>query len=98
MSFQVPFTCNPNKSYVKMPVSAYRWAARNLNGISQCTFSYGASKDIVLVHTVQLKPQSSGRMVSSGISDILQSPETDFRHETEASKVMVDFKFDALYR
>ena len=24
--------------------------------------------------------------------------EIDFRHETEASKVVVDFKFDALYR
>ena len=27
-----------------------------------------------------------------------QLPETDFRHETEARKVIVDFKFDALYR
>ena len=26
----------------------------------------------------------------------LRSPETDFRHETEARRVMVDFKFDAL--
>ena len=25
-------------------------------------------------------------------------PEIDFHHETEARKVMVDFKFDALYR
>ena len=27
-----------------------------------------------------------------------QSSETDFRYETKARKVMVDFKFDALYR
>ena len=27
-----------------------------------------------------------------------QAPEIDFRYETEARKVMVDFKFDALYR
>ena len=27
----------------------------------------------------------------------MRSPETDFCHETEARKVMVDFKFDALY-
>ena len=27
-----------------------------------------------------------------------RAPEFDFRYETEASKVMVDFKFDALYR
>ena len=28
----------------------------------------------------------------------LAAPEIDFRHETEARKKMVDFKFDALYR
>ena len=27
-----------------------------------------------------------------------QAPEMDFRYETKARKVMVDFKFDALYR
>ena len=27
-----------------------------------------------------------------------RAPEIDFRYETEARKVMVDFKFDALYR
>ena len=47
---------------------------RVFNGINQCTISYGASKDFILVHTVQLKmvtaPHSSGRMVSSGISDV----------------------------
>ena len=26
-----------------------------------------------------------------------RAPEIDFRYETEAKKVMVDFKFDALY-
>ena len=28
------------------------------------------AKDLILVHTVQLKPQISGRMVSRGISDV----------------------------
>ena len=46
-----------------------------LNGVSQCTISYGASKDLILFHIVQLKPMikthSSGRMVSSGISDVM---------------------------
>ena len=28
----------------------------------------------------------------------LRVPEIDFRYETKARKVMVDFKFDALYR
>ena len=27
-----------------------------------------------------------------------RAPEIDFRYETKARKVMVDFKFDALYR
>ena len=39
---------------------------RNLNSVSQCTISYGASKDLILVYTVQLKPMikahSSGRI------------------------------------
>ena len=47
----------------------------DLYGISQHTISYGDSKDLILVHTVQLKPilkaNSSGRMVSSGISDVV---------------------------
>ena len=37
--------------------------------------SYRASKDLILVHTVQLKPMikahSSGKMVSSGIIDVV---------------------------
>ena len=45
------------------------------NGVSQCTITYGASKYLILVHTVQLKPMikahSSGGMVSSGISDVV---------------------------
>ena len=64
------------------------------------------------MHTVQLKPtikaQISGRMASIGISDVVtasvyidgfsRAPEIDFRYETKARKVIVDFKFDALYR
>ena len=64
------------------------------------------AKDLILVHTVQLKPmikaQISGRMLSSGISDVaiasVHSEKINFRYETKARKVMVDFKFDALYR
>ena len=45
------------------------------NGVSQGTISYGASKDLILVHTVQLKliikAHFSGRLVSSGISDVV---------------------------
>ena len=29
---------------------------------------------------------------------VLAAPEIDFRYETKARKVMVNFKFDALYR
>ena len=80
------------------------------------------AKNLILVHTVELKPmtkaQISGRMVSSGISDVafasVNSEKTHLNklmitiiiitsnksdgYETEARKVMVDFKFDALYR
>ena len=67
-----------------------------------------------------IKAQISGRIISSGISDVAitsvysektclkkmimtiddfwRAPEIDFRYETKARKVMVDFKFDALYR
>ena len=101
------------------------------NSVSQCTISYGPSKDLILVHTVQLKPMIkahfSGRMVSSGISDVAftsvysektrlkklmimiiimnKSQETTvfsslqkLTSASKARKVMVDFKFDALYR
>ena len=30
--------------------------------------------------------------------DFLRVPEFDFSYETNARKVMIDFKFDALYR
>ena len=47
---------------------------RNLSGVSQRTINYGASKDLIL-DTVQLKlmikTHSSGKMVSSGISDVV---------------------------
>ena len=55
----------------------YQWVGRNLNGINQHTIRHGASKDLSLVHRVQLKnkvkPHSSGRMVSIGISDAVIS-------------------------
>ena len=91
------------------------------------------AKDVDLVHTVQLKPmikaQISGKMISSGISDVtiasVYSEKTRLKKmimiiiimnlsqetmvfggrqkltsaiETKTRKVMVDFKFDALYR
>ena len=34
----------------------YWWVERTLNGVSQCTISYGDSKDLILVHTVKLNP------------------------------------------
>ena len=52
----------------------YRWAGVNENGASISSANEPA-KDLILVHTVQLKPiikaHFSGRMVSSGISDVL---------------------------
>ena len=45
-----------------------RWAGRNSTGI---TISYGASKDLILVHTVQLKPMIKAYLVSIGISDVV---------------------------
>ena len=46
-----------------------------LNGISYTPSANEPAKDLILVHTVQLKPmikaQISGRMVSSGISDVV---------------------------
>ena len=72
------------------------------------------------------KSQISGKLVSSGISDVVftsvysektplkklmfdyeyitrnnffwRAPEIDFCYETEAKKLIIDFKFDALYR
>ena len=64
----VPFSMTPYLPYIG---GRYRWAGRNLNGISQHTISYGSSNDLILDHTVQLKPMikalSSGRMVSSDV-------------------------------
>ena len=41
------------------------------NGITQGSISYGASKDLILVRTLQLKPiikaHFSGKFISSGI-------------------------------
>ena len=118
--------------------SLYWWAVLVgvENGVNQGTISYGASKDLILVHTVQkkamIKAHFSGKIVSGGISDgvitsvhsekaclkklmkrmmtmmmmmmiinhkkedVQRAPEIDSHHETEARKVMVDFKFDAL--
>ena len=51
------------------------WAEKNFNDVSHLTISDGASKDFILVHSVQLKTMikahSSVRMVSSGISDVV---------------------------
>ena len=60
-----------------------------------------------------IKAQISVRMISSGLSDVeiasvysekivrsdgsWRAPEIDFLYETKARKVVVDFKFDALY-
>ena len=69
----------------------YQWAGRNLNGISQHTISYGASKDLILVYTVQLKPMikahSSGRVVSNGISDVVIASE--YSEKTHLKKLMM---------
>ena len=112
--------------------SLHWWVGRNLNGISQCTISYRVNKDLILFHKVQLKPMkkshSSGRIVSSGISDVVIASVhsektrlkqmivmiiimTESQEKTvfsgrqkltsamnQAKKVMVDFKFDVLYR
>ena len=55
------------------PASVVAW--RNLNGGSLHTINYGASKDLILEHTVQLKPMIKahfpGRKVSSGIIDVV---------------------------
>ena len=67
---------------------------RNLNGISQYTISYGASKDLILVHRVQLKPMikahSSRRIVSSGISDVvITSVHSEKTHLTKLMMIMM---------
>ena len=47
---------------------------------------------VIIIIIIIIMNKSQEATVFSG------SPETKFRHETEARKVMVDFKFDALYR
>ena len=53
--------------------------------------SYGASKDLILVHTVQLKPlikaHYSGKMISSGISDVVIA--SVHSEETHLKKLMM---------
>ena len=69
----------------------YWWEGRNLNGVSQCTISYGASIDLILVHTVQLKPMikahSSGRVVSSVINDVVMA--SVYSKKTHLKKLMM---------
>ena len=61
------------------------------NGVSQGTISYGASKDLILVHRVQLKPMIkahfSGTMVSSGISDVAFA--SVYSEKTRLKKLMM---------
>ena len=61
--------------YLPYSGGRYRWSGRNFNGVSEHTVSYRSSKDLILIHRVQLKlmtiAHSSGRMVSSGISDVV---------------------------
>ena len=54
-------------------------AGRNLNGVSQRTISYGASKDLILVHTVQL-----------GISDVvITSVHSEKTHRKKLMMIMI---------
>ena len=55
------------------------------------TIRYRASKDFILVHTVQLKPMIkayfSGKMVSSGTSDVAVTEKTRLKkYDTNYSK------------
>ena len=71
---------HPNISFFHLPSvifndplpSLYWWAGRNLNGAPSAN---EPANDHILIHTVRLKPMikahSSGRMVSSGISDVV---------------------------
>ena len=42
--------------YLRYNCRRYRWVGRNLNCSTQNTISYGTSKYLILIHTVQLKP------------------------------------------
>ena len=61
------------------------------NGISQGTISYGPCNDLILVHTVQLAPviklHFSGRMVSSGTSDVAFA--SVYSEKTRLKKLMM---------
>ena len=54
--------------------------------------------DVVIasVHSEKTRLKKSMMIIMKNDS-FWRSPETDFCHETEARKVMVDFKFNALY-
>ena len=72
----------------------YQWAGKNLNGVSQHTINYGASKDLILAHTVQLKPMIkahfSGRIVSSGKSDVaIASVHSEKTRQKKLMKVII---------
>ena len=61
------------------------------------------AKDVVLVHTVQ-NPSEEDDYDNCYYEFIARNdgfwraPEIDFCYETKARKVLVDFKFDSLYR
>ena len=61
------------------------------NGVSQVIISYGASKDLILLHTVQLKPMIkahiSGKLVSSGISDVVIT--SVYSEKTRLKKLLI---------
>ena len=58
---------------------------------SASALSYEPTKDLILVHTVQLKPMIkahfSGRMVSSGISDVAFA--SVYSEKTRLKKLMM---------
>ena len=61
--------------------SLYWWAVSvgGKNGVSQGTIIYATSKDLILVHTIQLKTMIivhfSGKLVFNGISDVRKPSE-----------------------
>ena len=63
------------------------------NGVSQGTINNGASKDLILVHTEQLKPMIkahiSGRPVSSGINDVVITTVYSEKTRLELMKMMM---------
>ena len=67
----VTFSRTPYHSYIG---GHYRWVGGIIIVSDSIPSSNDPAKDLILVHTVQLKPiikeQIAGRMVSSGISDV----------------------------